>query len=123
MLAITAPYVAAWNVWFSDTGNDPSGIPPLRAVVDDAARAAERDPSAIERTVAVLVRLPGGLGRIDGSGHASRIPPLAGDPAAIADGLRAYAGEGIEHVQIVMDPITVDSVRAFAPVLADLDRD
>jgi hypothetical protein len=40
----------------------------------------------------------------------------------MAEVLRAYAREGIGHVQLVIDPITVESIRAFAPVLAVLDR-
>ncbi|HEX6868096.1 MAG TPA: hypothetical protein VF119_04785, partial [Candidatus Limnocylindrales bacterium] len=78
-------------------------------------------PADIERTVAVLVRLPGGSGRIDGSGHASRIVPLDGPPERIAGGLRAYAREGIAHVQLVLDPITIESIRALEPVLRHLD--
>ena len=37
--------------------------------------------------------------------------------------LRAYAREGIGHVQLVLDPITRESIEGFAPVLAELDRD
>jgi hypothetical protein len=37
--------------------------------------------------------------------------------------LRAYAAEGIGHVQLVLDPITLESIRAFAPVLDLLERD
>ena len=122
MLAITAPHVDSWNVWFSDTGNRPEGVAPLRALVDGAAVAAGRDPAAIERTVAVLVQLPGGTGRIDGSGHASRISPLDGSAEDIAMTLRAYAAEGIDHVQLVLDPITLDSIRALVPVLGLVER-
>jgi hypothetical protein len=39
----------------------------------------------------------------------------------MADVLRAYANEGIGHVQLVMDPITRASIEAFAPVLDRLD--
>ena len=35
----------------------------------------------------------------------------------MAEVLRAYAAQGIGHVQLVMDPITRGSVEAFAPVL------
>ncbi len=70
----------------------------------------------VERTVAVLVRLPGGTGPAAG-----RLRPRpdrrrsTASPAAIADGLRAYAAEGIAHVQLVLDPITVDSIRRSRP--------
>ena len=121
MLAIALPHVDAWNVWWSDTRNAPDGVPPLRELVDVAARDAGRDPADIERTVAVLVRLPGGSGRIDGSGLAEAVMPLEGPPEVIAEALRAYAREGIGHVQLVLDPITRASIEALAPVLRLLD--
>lgn len=123
MLDITLPHVQSWNVWFSDTDNSPSGVPPLRDLVDDHARAAGRDPADIERTVAVMVRMPRGEGRIDGSGHASTIGALEGPSEVMADELRAYAREGIAHVQLVVDPIDLQAIRELGPVLTALDRD
>jgi probable F420-dependent oxidoreductase len=122
MLRIALPQADAWNVWWADTGNSPAGVPPLRDTVDDAARDVGRDPASIERTVAVLVQLPGGAGRVDGSGLAAGVRALAGPASVIADELRAYAREGIGHVQLVVDPITTASVRALGPVLLELDR-
>jgi alkanesulfonate monooxygenase SsuD/methylene tetrahydromethanopterin reductase-like flavin-dependent oxidoreductase (luciferase family) len=122
MLEIAAPHVDAWNAWFDAFGNRPAGIAPLRERVDAAARAAGRDPAAIERTVAVLVRLPGGRGRASGDPTQVAIPPVEGPPAEIAATLRAFAAEGIAHVQLVVDPITLASIEALAPVLEDLDR-
>jgi probable F420-dependent oxidoreductase len=122
MLRIALPQADAWNVWWADTGNSPAGVPPLRDIVDDAARDVGRDPAAIERTVAVLVQLPGGAGRVDGSGLAAGVRALAGPASVIADELRAYARVGIGHVQLVVDPITTASVRALGPVLRELDR-
>jgi hypothetical protein len=90
--------------------------------VDEACRDVSRDPAAVERTVAALVRLPGGAGRLQGSTGQAAIPPLPGDPAALADALRGFAREGIDHVQLVLDPITLDAIRAVASVLAELDR-
>ena len=78
MLAIAAPYIDSWNSWFADTGNRPEGVAPLRAKVDAAARAAGRDPAAIERTVAVQVRLTGGRGRIQGDYAQARSPAARG---------------------------------------------
>jgi probable F420-dependent oxidoreductase len=122
MLRIALPQADAWNVWWADTGNSPAGVPPLRDIVDEAARDVGRDPAAIERTVAVLVQLPGGAGRVDGSGLAAGVRALAGPASVIADELRAYARVGIGHVQLVVDPITTASVRALGPVLRELDR-
>ena len=122
MLAIAAPSIDGWNAWFSSTGNRPDGVPPLREKVDAAARAAGRDPASIERSVAVLVQLTGGRGRVQGDYAKPHDPPLVGDPETIAEALRAYAGEGIAHVQLVLDPITLASLDELAPVLDLLDR-
>jgi probable F420-dependent oxidoreductase len=123
MLAATLPYADAWNAWYADTGNVPAGVPALRETVDRAAREAGRDPAAVERTVAVLVRMPGGTGRVMGdTDERQEVAPLDGDAEAIAEGLRGYAREGIGHVQLVVDPITEASVAALAASLELLDR-
>jgi len=123
MLAATLPYADSWNAWYADTGNAPAGVPALREVVDGAARAAGRDPGAIERTVAVLVRMPGGTGREMGDmDERQQVVPLEGSSETIAEGLRGYAREGIGHVQLVVDPITEASVAGLAPMLELLDR-
>jgi len=122
MLAATLPYADAWNAWYADTGNRPEGVAALRGVVDDAARTAGREPGEIERTVAVLVQLPGGTGRVMGdTDDRQHVEPLHGTPSQLAGALRAYAAEGIGHVQLVLDPITEASIEALAPVLEDLD--
>ncbi|MHB8459941.1 MAG: LLM class flavin-dependent oxidoreductase [Candidatus Limnocylindrales bacterium] len=122
MLEITIPHVDSWNVWYADTGNRPEGVPALRDQVDAACRAAGREPATVERTVAVFVRLPGGSGRDQGDTEAVA-PALEGDSDAIAEALRAYAREGISHVQLVVDPITTAAIEALGAVLAHLDRE
>ena len=68
--------------------------------------------------------MPGGTGRTMGDSDAKQdVAPLQGAPEAMAEELRAYAREGIGHVQLVIDPITRASIEGFAPVLAELDRD
>jgi len=124
MLRITAPHVDSWNAWFTDTGNRASGVGPLRDKVDAASRDAGRDPAAIERTVAVLVRLPGGRGRTMGDDTAvDTAPPLEGSIEAMAEEMRAYGREGIAEVQLVLDPIDRPSIERFAGVLRLLDND
>ncbi|HEU5205229.1 MAG TPA: LLM class flavin-dependent oxidoreductase [Candidatus Limnocylindrales bacterium] len=122
MLRITMPTAQAWNSWFSDFGNRPDGIGRLREVVDTACRDVGRDPAEVARTVAVMVRLPGGGGRIQGGYVANPPSPLEGSPDVMAERLRAFAGEGISHVQLVLDPITGDSIRTVGAVLTELDR-
>ena len=123
MLRTTMAHADSWNSWYNDTGNRPEGIASVRALVDAACRDVGRDPTEVERTVAVLVRLPGGEGRLQGDSRQRAIPPVDGDPAALADALRAFARQGIDHVQLVLDPITRDSIEAVAGALVDLDDD
>ena len=123
MLAITAPHVDAWNAWYADTDNSPDGVAPLRERVDAACRAAGRDPTEIERTVAVLVRLSGGSGRVQGNYSPAPPKALSGPPEAIAADLRRYAAEGISEVQLVLDPISQASIDELAPALRLLDED
>ena len=66
MLRATMAHADSWNSWYNDTGNRPEGIASVRALVDAACRDVGRDPTEVERTVAVLVRLPGGAGRPPG---------------------------------------------------------
>lgn len=120
MLEITMPHVNAWNAWYSATGNRPEGVPALREKVDAACRTVGRNPDEVERTVAILVRLADGSGR--GDADDARVPKLEGSSEQIADALRAYAREGISHVQLILDPITEASIEKLAPVLAMLDR-
>ena len=94
MLRIALPHVDAWNTWFADIGNHPSGIAPLRDRVDDACRDVGRDPADIERTVAVLVRFPDGTGRIQGSYADAPPPPLEGSPEEMAERLRGVRRRG-----------------------------
>jgi probable F420-dependent oxidoreductase len=122
MLEITLPHVDAWNVWYRDSDNSPDGLEPILRQLDEACRAVGRDPTSIERTSAVLVRLPGGTGRVMGDTTQKDVPPVQGSPIDIATRLREYADLGLGEVQLVVDPITEGSIRALAPVLAELDR-
>jgi probable F420-dependent oxidoreductase len=121
MLEITLPHVGAWNVWYRQSKNTPDGLEPILRQVEEVCRAVGRDPATLEKTSAVFVRLPGGAGRVTKYDE-NEVTPLQGSSREIADGIRAYADLGLAEVQLVVDPITIDSIEALAPVLADLDR-
>src|SRR5829696_3784265 len=117
MLEITLPHVEQWNVWYRQTNNSPEGLEPILQQVDEACRAVGRDPSTLEKTSAVFVRMPGGTGRLTKYDE-NEVAPLEGTPQEIADGLRAYASLGLAEVQLVVDPITIESIEGLAPMLA-----
>jgi probable F420-dependent oxidoreductase len=121
MLRLAAAHADAWNAWYTEFGNDPARIGPLRDRVDAACRAMGRDPATLERTVAVLVQGEDAEVAARGGGQ----PPvraLRGSTEELAQGLRAFADEGIAHVQLVVDPITSRSIERLGPVLESLRR-
>jgi alkanesulfonate monooxygenase SsuD/methylene tetrahydromethanopterin reductase-like flavin-dependent oxidoreductase (luciferase family) len=120
MLGITLPWVQAWNAWYSWFGNSVEGYRPMRDAVDATCVAAGRDPAQVERTLALLVGFPDGIGRSIGNLKAPEVSPIPSEPATLAATLRDFAAEGVGHVQLVLDPINVDTIRALAPVVAEL---
>lgn len=119
MLAITLPHVELWNIWYDDYENSPEGLAPELTKLDAACERAGRDPGTLVRTICPYVQLPGGKGRSAGDPLKSRVQPIPVD--RLASELRTYAGMGIGHVMLVMDPITEASIEALASVLAELD--
>lgn len=113
MLRLVARYAEAWNAWLAIGRSHPDRVPPLRLKIDAACRAVGREPGTLERTVAVRIVL---LGRT-----APGAEPLAGSPPELAESLRAFAREGISHVQVVLAPNTLAGIEAFAPVLELLE--
>ena len=124
MLRATMPHVDAWNAWFNDTGNQP----------DRASRAARRSSTRpVARSGAIRPRSsgrsrsssgsPAAPGRTAGRRPRHGIAPLDGDAGGARRQRSARSPrEGIAHVQLVLDPITLESIRALAPALEALDR-
>ena len=123
MLSITLPHVDAWNVWWSDYGNTPSGFANLKSRIDEQAAHYGRAAGSVSSTCAVLVRLPGGVGRQMGAYDGTPVEPIRGTAEEVAEQIRAFAQVGADHVQLVVDPITRESIEWFAEMLAALDRD
>ncbi len=110
MLSIALPIVDSWNVWYSHYGNSVAGFRQLRSRVDELAAAAGREPGAVDATAAVLVRLPGGKGRVMGDYGDDGPQPVSGSAAQIAEHLDALADAGATHLQLVVDPITTATI-------------
>ncbi len=122
MLAATLPHVDAWNVWWTDFGNNAERYGQLKAAIDERVAAVGRAPGEVAATCALLVRLPGATGRAIGDEAYQHTPPLQGPAPELAEQIRAFAVAGASHVQLVVDPITRSSIEALAPVLEELDR-
>jgi probable F420-dependent oxidoreductase len=117
MLRVAAADVDLWNGWYIWNQNSPEGLAPLTAKVDAACRAAGRDPATLGRTTAALVRFDNGVEPPN-----PRVAAISGTSETIAQRFRDFATAGISHVQVVLDPNTLDGIEQFAQVLEHLDR-
>ncbi len=122
VLAATLPSVDMWN---GDWTSRPQVIPPMREQVDAACLAVGRDPATLERSVGVMIDLPckdpaiNGRASVQGATEPSTKPdpPATGSIEEIAELLRAYHREGIDHVMVWIDPSTLEGVEQFGRVL------
>jgi alkanesulfonate monooxygenase SsuD/methylene tetrahydromethanopterin reductase-like flavin-dependent oxidoreductase (luciferase family) len=116
MLGIGLPVVDSWNVWWSIYGNSAERFAEVKAGVD----AAMPEGRAVEATAAVMVTLDDGSGRLMGDKYDGRVQTVT--PDDLADHVRSLAAAGATHLQLVLDPITADSIRTVGQVLSDLDH-
>jgi alkanesulfonate monooxygenase SsuD/methylene tetrahydromethanopterin reductase-like flavin-dependent oxidoreductase (luciferase family) len=123
MLSIALPYVASWNVWWSSYGNTPAGFADLKTTVDNRVVECGRRPGSVSATCAVFVQLPGGVGRQMGEYGGAPVEPVRGTALEVAEQIKAFADAGAAHVQLVVDPITRDSIEWFDAMFAALDND
>lgn len=114
MLALTLPYVAAWNSWYSDFDNDPGRVAALLERIDDACREAGRPPEEVAKTVAVYI----GFG--DTPSRRTGGSPLVGTLDDIVGHLRVIAAAGVSHVQAVLDPIVPENIEKLGEIAARL---
>jgi alkanesulfonate monooxygenase SsuD/methylene tetrahydromethanopterin reductase-like flavin-dependent oxidoreductase (luciferase family) len=111
MLSIGLPVVDSWNVWWSIYDNSVERFSEIKAEVD-AAMPERRD---VEATAAVL----GGQGRMMGETYDAAVTTVT--PDDLGDHVRGLADAGATHLQLVLDPITAETIDAIGTVLADLD--
>jgi alkanesulfonate monooxygenase SsuD/methylene tetrahydromethanopterin reductase-like flavin-dependent oxidoreductase (luciferase family) len=115
MLSIGLPVADSWNVWWSIYDNSVERFAEIKAEVD----AVMPEGRHVEATAAVLVTLPGGEGRLMGEAYDSRVTTVT--PDDLVDHIRGLAEVGAKHVQLVLDPITAESVDTIGAALGDLE--
>jgi len=115
MLSIGLPVVDAWNVWWSIYDNSADRFREVKQQVDAAAPEGRQ----VEATAAVMVTLPGGEGRVMGEVYDAEVATVT--PDDLAGHATAMADAGATHLQLVLDPITAESIEAIGVVLAELD--
>lgn len=121
VLTATLPHVDMWNAWFAWFGNAPEGAAESIVKMEAVSRSVGRDPADVEKTVTVLLRAPGGSGEPQGSPNRRSAYPIGGTHEEVAEALVAFEAAGVDHVQLVVDPITASSIEWLGGVLAAMD--
>ena len=104
MLSIGLPVVDAWNVWWSIYDNSVERFAEVKSEVD----AAMPESRQVAATAAVLVTLPGGQGRLMGENYDATVTTVT--PDDLGDHVQGLADAGATHLQLVLDPITAESI-------------
>ena len=115
MLGIGLPVVDSWNLWWSLYDNSVERFAEAKAGVD----AVMPEGRYVEATAAVLVTLPGGEGRVMGDTYDAKVTKVT--PDNLCDHVRGLANAGATHLQLVLDPITAESIDVVGEALADLE--
>lgn len=118
MLELALPHVQYWNGWPRWWGNDPAGLAQLIAEVDSVAETQKVAPNSFQHTTGVFVRLQG-IETLD-SPNDPDAPHFTGSDVEIAQFLRDVAATGIDHIQVVLDPITVPGVERLCRIVETL---
>lgn len=116
MLSIGLPVVDSWNVWWSIYDNSVEKFAQVKSEVD----AVMPEGRTVDATAAVLVTLPDGRGRLMGEAYDASVTTVT--PDDLGQHIRGLAAAGAMHLQLVLDPITAESIDTVGAVLADLDR-
>ncbi len=108
MLALTLPYVNAWNTWYDGYGNSVEGFAQLNEQITAAALAAGRAPTEILRSACVLVVVdPAATERAP----SPEAPGVGLDQ--VEAHLRGLEAAGADEVIFVANPITEASIRVL----------
>jgi alkanesulfonate monooxygenase SsuD/methylene tetrahydromethanopterin reductase-like flavin-dependent oxidoreductase (luciferase family) len=115
VLAATLPHVASWNAWYSWFGSTPEGLAPLLDDLHESCAAVGRDPATLEKTITLMVQMPQGEG--DAYGSPGRVQGPLIRSVDLGATLERFAAMGIDHVQLVVDPITEESIDELGAIL------
>jgi len=117
VLRAALPHVEGWNIWYDWFGNAPDGFARENDRVTAILRDVGRAPGDVWRSATVLVALGG---RGSDRPISAETPAVSGSSEQIAEHLRAFADAGVDEAILVLSPITEESIRALAPVVAAL---
>lgn len=110
LLAATLAHVQLWNAWYSAYDNDPQRVPALLRRIDEAAAAAGRELGDLAKTLAMLWHFETEPVTRDAENR------INGDEAKL-EALATLASAGVDTVQLVLDPITLDTIEQVVSIV------
>jgi hypothetical protein len=87
------------------------------SAVDNACVGVGRDPGTLRHSVSVQIDYPDAV-----PNRAPDAQPLSGSPRDLAETLRGFAGIGVDHLQVVLNPNTAHSIERFGFALQEYRR-
>jgi alkanesulfonate monooxygenase SsuD/methylene tetrahydromethanopterin reductase-like flavin-dependent oxidoreductase (luciferase family) len=121
MMNIMARHADGWN---ADRRNDVEWAVRMQDKIDAACVEAGRDPATLTRTIGIQVDVLNDKRDPTQPRQYVATPfPIAGSSEEIAARIREYVRARIDHMQIWLDPPSVEAVEALAPVLEILDSE
>jgi alkanesulfonate monooxygenase SsuD/methylene tetrahydromethanopterin reductase-like flavin-dependent oxidoreductase (luciferase family) len=103
MLALTLPFVDRWNAWFALFDNDPATAAGLLGWVDEQAERAGRVGDPVEKALCSLFQFGAEPLRHNAKNG------ISGSEAQLA-ALDAFNVIGVDHLHLILDPITIDTI-------------
>ena len=110
MLALTLPFVDRWNSWYALFDNDPATAAGLLKWVDEQADKAGRVGEPVEKTLCSLFL----FGETPLRHNAKNA--ISGSEAQLV-ALDGFRDIGVDHLHLVLDPITIETIEATSALV------
>ncbi|HLZ63717.1 MAG TPA: LLM class flavin-dependent oxidoreductase [Ktedonosporobacter sp.] len=108
MLQLTARYADAWNTaWHIEPGVVKERYDEFK----QACTVVGRDAASVELTVGTAVRLA------PPDEHSRARNAISGSPEEIASHLRRFAEEGVGHLIVALEPLSIESIEQFGRIV------
>jgi alkanesulfonate monooxygenase SsuD/methylene tetrahydromethanopterin reductase-like flavin-dependent oxidoreductase (luciferase family) len=118
LLRDAARFADIWAGWIAFGNSWPDAIAPALPNVDAACEEVGRDPATLKRFVTVSWRLPNAQ---SAPGYEPQ-QPLSGPIPEIAAAIRQFGALGIDEVQIIPNPCTLQGLESFGALIRELER-
>ena len=113
MLGLVAKYADAYNTDMLLSFDGTSAAEGLLRVVDDACRAAGRDPATLRKTSGCMLAVAGA----DVAAGGVSAPVFRGSNEQVVEMLAAHAALGIDHFTFWLNPWSARAVEQLAPIV------